>query len=37
MGQYLQNLEIDMEYYASKLRQVDKRVEIRNIYDLSPT
>ena len=37
MGQYLRNLEIYMEYYASKLHQVEKQVEVSNLYDLSLT
>ena len=37
MGQDLHILEKEMEYYASKLHQVDKRVEVSNIYDLSLT
>ena len=35
MGQDLHNLEKEMEYYTNKIHQVDKRVEVINIYDLS--
>ena len=35
LGKDLHNLEKDMEYYASKLNQVYRRVEVSNIYDLS--
>ena len=32
LGQELHNLEKEMEYYASKLHQVGKQVEVSNIY-----
>ena len=34
MGQDLHNMEKEMEYYAAKLRQVDKRVEVSHIFFL---
>ena len=34
MGQDLQNMGKYMEYYADKLHQVEKRVEVSNIYPL---
>ena len=37
MVQELHNLEKEMEYSAGKLHQVDKRVEVNNIYGLSLT
>ena len=37
MGQDLHNIEKDMEYYAIKLRQVEKRIEFSYIYDLPLT
>ena len=35
IGEDLYNIEKDMEYYASKLHQVDKRVEVSDMFDLS--
>ena len=37
MGQDFHKLEKEMEYYTGKLHQVEKRVEVRNLYDLSLT
>ena len=37
MGQDLHNMEKEMEYYAGKLRQVEKQVEVSTMYDLSLT
>ena len=34
MLQELHNIEKYLEYYASKLHQVEKRVEVINLYDL---
>ena len=37
IGQDLHNMEKEMEYYAGKLRQVEKQVEVSTMYDLSLT
>ena len=37
MGKDLQKLEKYMEYHASKLHQVDKWVEVSNMYEFSLT
>ena len=34
MGQDLHNMGKEMEYYAAKLHQVDKRVEVSNMFFL---
>ena len=34
MGQDLQKIEKEMEYYAAKLHQVDRRVELSNMFFL---
>ena len=34
MGQDLHNMGKEMEYYATKLHQVDQRVEVSNVYFL---
>ena len=37
MRQELRNIEKEIEYYASKIHQVNKQVEVSNIYFLSLT
>ena len=37
MGEDVHNVEKEMEYYSSKLHQVNKHIEVIIFYDLSHT